>query len=217
MRQHFVLSLLVSMILVIASLALLPVGVQAHEEEDEDELVGTFDWLLGDDLDLLLFGVIFFGPAAAVDEDGNRIEISGSGTFTLGDDDDDEESVTGGGTYRIFDASGNLIAEGEWEMTEFEDFEDFGGFFVPGLGFFRGGVLEAEIELDGLGEGEIVINCNVNAPPGHPLIEGMTVEIEDLDLDDEDLDLDDEDLDFDEALPPAEAPGGGGITLFIGP
>ena len=167
------------------------------DDDDEDELVGTFDWLFGEDLDLLFFGGIVFGPVAAVDEDGNRIEMSGSGTFTLG-----SESVTGGGTYKIFDAIGNVIAEGEWEMTEFEDYEDFGGFPDP-LGILRGGVLEAEIELDGLSEGEIVINCNILAPPDHPLIEGVTVETEDMD--------------FDEALPPDFAPLGGGITLFIGP
>ncbi len=154
-----------------------------------DELVGTFEWLFGDDLDPT------FGPGAAVDEDGNRIEISGSGTFTLGGDDD--ESVTGGGTYKIFDASGSLIAEGTWTITEFDDFEDFGA-GVPGLPpEWRGGILEAEIELEGLGEGEIVIICDLENFGN----DAVTVETDDMD--------------FEEALPPAPGPAGGGFTLFL--
>ncbi len=175
-----------------------PAAVVACGVVEVDELVGTFDWLFGDDLDSLLapLGIPAFGPAVAVDEDGNRIEISGSGTFTLGGDDDDEDSVTGGGTYKIFDASGSLIAEGTWTITEFDDFEDFGR--DPGSPpEWRGGILEAEIELEGLGEGEIVIICDLVQLD----LDAVTVETDDMD--------------FEEALPPAPGPAGGGLTLFL--
>ncbi len=139
------------------------------------ENTGTFEFLFGEDLDLLLAemgpGPWPFGPAESFAADGSRILISGSGTFSIGNG---PKAVTGGGTFQLLDASGEEIASGTWTITHLRGYVDYGG--VEGFPQFRGGKLTLTIELDGLGKGRLVIYCLDGSPPPSKM-EGVLVDV----------------------------------------
>lgn len=182
--------------LAVATLMALPLA------QADDELEGTFEWLFGADVDAFLQSIGFlpptvaFGTVAAVTEDGDVIRMSGQGTFTLGDD----EGITGGGVFVHLAPDGSVIASGSWTMVELEEFTDFGTIVFAGE-TLRGGILEAEILVAGVFEGELTIVCLVGSPPPG-LIEGIMAEVGDFD--------------FDTTVPPVPGPTGGGLTVFVG-
>lgn len=120
------------------------------------ENTGTFDWFFGTE-----FPFFATGPSVSHAKDGSRIEISGTGSFSIGEG---PKSVSGGGTFEIFDSSDNLVASGNWTMEHLRGFVDYGG-FPPPNDDLRGGTLTAEIDLDGLGKGSLWIFCLVGDPP----------------------------------------------------
>lgn len=132
------------------------------------ENTGTFDWFFGSE-----FPLFAAGPAVSrAKKDGSRIEISGTGSFSIGEG---KKSVSGGGTFEIFDSSDNLVASGNWTMERLRGFVDYGG-FPPPNDDLRGGTLEAEIQLDGLGKGSLWIVCLIGNPPPSK-VEGEIVKV----------------------------------------
>lgn len=142
-------------------------GTQPQFSHSASENTGTFDWFFGIDFP---FGV--FGPSVSLAQDGSRIEISGSGSFSIGEG---PKGVSGGGTFQIFDGGNNLVASGNWTMTHLRGFVDYGGFSPPDDDL-RGGTLEAEINLAGLGKGSLWIICLVGEPPPSKA-EGVLVKV----------------------------------------
>lgn len=121
---------------------------QPQFSHSASENTGTFDWFL-------------FGSSVSLARDGSRIEIGGSGSFSIGEGPKD---ISGGGAFQIFDGGNNLVASGNWTTTHLRGFVDYGG-FPPPDDDLRGGTLEAEINLDGLGKGSLWIVCLVGEPP----------------------------------------------------
>ena len=117
------------------------------------EQTGTFLWFFGEDIFLFTAG-----PAVSFAKDGSRIEISGIGPFSIGEG---PKSVSGGGTFEIFDSSNTSVASGDWTMEHLRGWVDYGG--LPNN--LRGGTLRAEIDLDGLGKGSLRITCLIGTPP----------------------------------------------------
>jgi hypothetical protein len=120
------------------------------------ENTGTFDWFFG-----TAFPFFAAGPSVSRARDGSRIEISGSGSFSIGEG---PKSISGGGTFQIFDSENNLVASGSWTATHLRGFVDYGG-FPPPNDDLRGGTLEVEINLAGPGQGSLWIICVVGEPP----------------------------------------------------
>ena len=77
-------------------------------------------------------------PVALNPNTGQTIKIAGSGTF-----DTVAASVVGAGSYSISDSVGRVIERGNWEATQFSDFEAQGG-PSPGL---QAGILHLTITL----------------------------------------------------------------------
>lgn len=141
--------------------------IQPQFSHSASENTGTLDWFFGTDFPL---GVS--GPMVSLARDGSRIEISGSGSFSIGEG---PKSVSGGGTFQIFDSGNDLVASGSWTMTHLRGFVDYGG-FPPPDDDLRGGTLEAEINLAGLGKGSLWIICLVGEPPPSKA-EGVLVKV----------------------------------------
>ena len=80
----------------------------------------------------------------------------------------EQEFIKGGGNFQIFDfntpvAERTPFATGGWEATEFLGWttEDLAGTPLPSFGQVQPSVLDAKIEMDGLGEATIEFACNV--------------------------------------------------------
>lgn len=177
----------------LALLGLLAVVLPSAAMAQSDN-TGTFQWLFGADLDPLLedFGEGPFGPAVAQDKDGAWIEISGSGTFSIGGGPKD---VTGGGDFAIFDADGTEVASGAWTATSLRGYRDWG--FTEGVPeALRGGKLTMTIELDGVGTGKLTVHCLLGNPPPSK-VEGVEVDVGSMH--------------FHDTVPPPTA----GATVFI--
>ena len=136
----------------------------AQFSHSASENTGTFDWFFGQDFP---FGAE--GPSVSLAQDGSRIEISGTGSFSIGEG---QKSISGGGTFQIFDGSNKLVASGNWTMQHLRGYVDYGG-----AGNFRGGTLDAEIALDGLGKGSLWIFCLISTPPPPSKEEGVRVRV----------------------------------------
>ncbi len=117
---------------------------------------GTFQYLVGE----ALGGE--FGPAIASTSDGTSLEMSGNGSFSIGNG---PKQVSGGGTYVVRDVDGMEIASGSWTLTQLGGFVNWGCVVVDGENFCTG-QLRAEVSLDGFGAGRIWITClGPEAPP----------------------------------------------------
>jgi len=77
-------------------------------------------------------------PVALNPNTGQTIKMAGSGTF-----DTVAASVVGAGSYSISNSEGRVIERGNWEATQFSDFEAQGG-PSPGI---QGGILHLTITL----------------------------------------------------------------------
>jgi len=80
----------------------------------------------------------------------------------------EQEFIKGGGNFQIFDfnkpvAERTPFATGGWQATEFLGWttENLAGTPLPSFGQVQPGVLDAKIEMDGLGEATIEFACNV--------------------------------------------------------
>jgi hypothetical protein len=76
--------------------------------------------------------------------------------------------IKGGGNFQIFDfnkpvAQRTPLVTGAWMATEFVSWttKDLGGTALPSFGQIQPSVLDAKIDMDGLGEATIEFACNV--------------------------------------------------------
>jgi len=67
-------------------------------------------------------------PDIAMAGNGDTVEITGSGTFSI-----HPKSVSGGGTFVHKDSSGNVIGSGTWTATELISFHSYGSGSAQGL------------------------------------------------------------------------------------
>jgi hypothetical protein len=139
-------------------------SVPAPAVAGNSDNTGTFEWLFGEDLDPLLDeveGIGPFGDSVTLAKDGSRIEISGSGTFTIGEG---SKSIDGGGTYTVFGPDDAVVASGDWAATHLRGYIDYGE--VDELPEeWRGGKLTSSVELAGLGTGKLTVHCLIGNPP----------------------------------------------------
>ena len=115
------------------------------------------------------YSVTLTGPNTAMDDSGNTIRVTGSGTF-----DPAVAMVIASGSFTQFNASGSVVARGSWSATHFVSFVSFGGPH-PGI---LGGVLQLTVTLSPQGgppqtDVPMIVTCVVFAPPGTE--EGTTV------------------------------------------
>ena len=93
---------------------------------EESSRMRTFDFLIGAGF------LCNLDPKACPDismaENGDTVEISGAGTFTL-----HAKSVTGGGSFVHKDKDGNVLASGVWFAVKVESFKSFGSGSAQGL------------------------------------------------------------------------------------
>ena len=115
--------------------------------------------------------------------DGSSIEMSGLGLFSIGEN-GPPSITTLVGSYQTFDADNNLGPGGTWRMTRMEGYVDYGGITGPNGEDLRGGTLNAEVELDGLGRGHITVDCQISTPAPENLVDGVQVRIGSLHFDD---------------------------------
>ena len=80
----------------------------------------------------------------------------------------EQEFIKGGGNFQIFDfnkppAQRTPLVTGAWEATEFLGWttKNLAGTSLPSFGQIQPGVLDAKIEMDGLGEATMEFACNV--------------------------------------------------------
>ena len=81
----------------------------------------------------------------------------------------EQEFIKGGGNFQIFDfnvlppSARTPLVTGAWTATEFLSWTtaDLSGTALPSFGQIQPSVLEAKIEMDGLGEATIEFACNV--------------------------------------------------------
>lgn len=109
-----------------------------------------------------------FAPAVATASNGDRIEVSGSGTFSV-----HPNKVTGGGTFVHKDASGNVKGSGTWDAVQLLGYHSYGDATPQGLpAEFEGGRLILRVHLTASGggpefDGLLIVTCELgNFPPG---------------------------------------------------
>ncbi len=121
------------------------------------------------------------GVASAKAPDDTMITLTGSGTFVApGGNNGGSNAVTGGGTWRTFDAAGASTASGTYEVKELVRFE-FASFqsptpvFVDNVGDVNeraNGTAVLRIEYSDGSQGVLTVGCHgPAAPPG--IFEGI--------------------------------------------
>lgn len=122
------------------------------------------------------------GPDVSTAPNGSTLTMTGTGSFEAGPD----KWVSGGGDYTIQDATGATLATGSWTATQMLGFVNYGSGSVQGApAFFYGGQVQMLVNLSGLGNGMLNINCTLGTPPpGHngPLNAGGDPDEEGIDL-----------------------------------
>jgi hypothetical protein len=114
------------------------------------------------------------GMASALAQDGSKITVTGSGTFTVGD-----ENVTGGGTWKTIAPNGTTVTGmGNYLVTRLIRFEVAPGHQTNGvldkigdgtLTDNRGGLAYLRIDYDDGRKGILVVSCRL---PGNPPLLG---------------------------------------------
>ena len=106
------------------------------------------------------------GKPFAKAPDGSEITLSGQGGW-----DPNSQTAEGGGQYTIKDASGEVTAQGSWQVTDFGSFEQFDGWWGIGPDFkekgWQGppgspsfsGFLTLKVNLANQGDGTLVAWC----------------------------------------------------------
>jgi hypothetical protein len=118
------------------------------------------------------------GAAGATAEDGTRLVVTGTGTFTAAA----PRAVTGGGTYRITDPRGGLLFGGAYRATELLFWEEAPGVW-PATVQYRIGTYTNEDQRAGLAvlrvayadgnPGVLVLSCRAPALTPPPVFEGV--------------------------------------------
>ena len=118
------------------------------------------------------------GIASAIANDGSSITLTGEGTFNAASN-FGNRNVTGGGTWKTFDSSGNPTASGTYQVTGFVSFKVFRGVPPPTLkdligdpATARSGLLFVTIRYSDGSTGVLTVSC---AQPGPPAIVPPTV------------------------------------------
>src|SRR5262249_39114887 len=127
----------------------------------------TFQYLVGSGFLCGLFPTAC--PDIAMADNGDTIEITGTGTLTI-----HPKSVSGGGTFTHKDSSGNVLASGTWTAQGLIS-------FVPYLVLpdnLAGGQALIRVHLSTGSDAILDIDCAIGAPPGQT--EGVTVNIKDV-------------------------------------
>lgn len=82
-------------------------------------------------------------PAIAEAPNGDAIEITGAGEFSI-----HPKSATGGGSFVHKDPDGNVVASGTWTAVELLSFHSYGSGAVQGLPpEFEGGIAMIHVKL----------------------------------------------------------------------
>lgn len=171
---------------ILASFLLGIVGV-GSAYADDDGNSGTFRWMACSGMHQLGFlGFSGVGcPNAAVASSGDMIEIVGEGTLEI--DDGEPEDVSGGGSYRLTDASGDVLDVGTFRATKLKSFESFGGSASDTIpSNWRLGRAQIRIrmvsDMDGKSrKAMLLVGCILPEPiegsPPSDLIEGITLKV----------------------------------------
>ncbi|MGH7700418.1 MAG: hypothetical protein ACREMJ_07885, partial [Gemmatimonadales bacterium] len=93
--------------------------------------------------DAFLAGLGVPTPNIATASNGDRVELSGTGTLAT-----HPKSVTGAGTFTHKNAAGDVVGSGTWTATELLSFRSYGPSPVPGFPpDFEAGVAEIKVHL----------------------------------------------------------------------
>lgn len=153
-----------------AAFALIPFAAAASHND------GVYDWHVGD---AFLTAVDpTFGPTISEARNGDKIEVVGTGTMTIG-----SHSATGGGTFVHKDSDGNVIGQGTWTVEKLLSFRSYGNGTPQGLPEnFIGGRSRMKVHLapDGGGEGFdaiLKIDCTIGDKIPSSAKEGVELNI----------------------------------------
>ena len=108
-------------------------------------------------------------PDIAMADNGDTIEITGSGTLTI-----HPNSVSGGGTFTHKDSSGNVLGSGTWTTQALISFNPYA--VLPNN--LAGGSALIRVHLSDGFDAILQIDCAIGAPPGHG--EGVRLNIQDV-------------------------------------
>lgn len=158
----------IAIALITALLVLLPLGwspVAAMETVDYQYLVAS--------------GVLCdIGGCPAVSEaaNGDTVEVSGGGTFSI-----HPKSVTGEGTFIHRNADGDVLAAGTWKVEELLSFHSYGSGAAQGLPEdFEGGLALIRVGLyvggTKVASAVMQIDCTLGKPPAGS-IEGFRLAV----------------------------------------
>lgn len=116
-------------------------------------------------------------PDIAVADNGDRISVNGSGTFSVS-----PKSVTGGGMFTHRNAAGTVLAHGTWVATDLVSFVSYGAASSPFPANFFGGRVSIRVTLfvgsTPVHTAILSITCELGSPPdGHH--EGITLNVQD--------------------------------------
>ena len=109
-------------------------------------------------------------PDITMADNGDTIEISGSGTLTI-----HPKSVGGGGTFTHKDSGGTVLASGTWSAQELISFVPY---LVLQPDNIAGGQALIRVHLSTGSDAILDIDCAIGAPPGQT--EGVTLNIQDV-------------------------------------
>ncbi len=117
------------------------------------------------------------GHASAHTIDGSRIRLTGSGTFEPGGDE-----VTGGGTWRTFDASGTQTGSGQYRAMRLVSWYAGPGTLpcppitdnVGNCADVSSGLAVLQIRYSNGGVGKLVVSCRLPVGPSPSMYEGVT-------------------------------------------
>lgn len=139
---------------------------------------GTYDWHVGD---AFLTSVDpSFGPDVSIANNGDTIEVVGTGTMTIQTGLDE---VTGGGTFVHKDSDGTIIGSGTWTVERLLSFHSYGNGTPQGLpeNFFGGRArLRVHLTPDGGSDGfdaTLKIDCAIGDNLPSSSIEGIELNV----------------------------------------
>jgi hypothetical protein len=108
-------------------------------------------------------------PDIALADNGDTIEITGSGTLTV-----KPKSVSGGGTFTHKDPSGAPVESGSWTAQQLISFVPY--LVLPNN--LAGGSALVRVQLSNGSSAILLIDCAIGAPPGRGA--GVTLNIQDV-------------------------------------
>lgn len=105
-------------------------------------------------------------PCVSKAGNGSRVEIYGKGTFTAG-----TKIAIGGGSFKIENKKGKVIAKGKWTAADLKSYHSWGS---QGAG--EGGKAVLDIKLTKKTSAILTIFCKIGHPPAGT-DEGVTVKV----------------------------------------